>query len=97
MAKFHRKHIAKDRIEITIGGEPCALVTRRPNMRDLLELAQLGGELRRTVSGSSIDAAAYARLICSISPLVVDVEGIEDEDGEPIRWEFLADGEAADV
>jgi hypothetical protein len=88
MAKFNRKRPSLTAHDASINGEPCTLYTRRPSTRDLLKIAQLGGEMRRATKGS-IDADGYGRAVSAIAEWVEEIEGIEDEDGATLAWADL--------
>lgn len=96
MAKYHRKAPARERIEVKIEGEPCALVVRRANTRELLELAAAAAELRRVVApGAGLDPVAYGQLVTVLERFVIEVEGVEDEDGAAVQWDALTADERA--
>lgn len=94
MATWTRKIIAEWR-DASIEGEPCRVALRRLTTVDILDGVQVARDVlaRLTSPGAVIRKDDHNRLGALVASWAQDVEGIQDEDGQPVVWAALSEAD----
>lgn len=94
MATWTRKIIAEWR-DATIEGEPCRVALRRLTTVDILDGVQTARDVlaRLTAPTAVMRKDDHERLGALVASWTQDVEGIQDEDGQPIVWAALSEAD----
>lgn len=88
MATYKKTATKRCTYQLNLDGELFTAHLRALNTPELLEVSGAMAAARRKMSGED-NASAYRDLLATIAGYIVEIEGLEDEDGAPIQWAEL--------